>query len=148
MFFMIPATVAAVQQTAAGAHVARGSELAGQGKLDEAIREFREAIRLNPEYAEAHYDLGAALFELDNGVDEALVEFREALRINPGDAETHNTFGLALLEAGNVDEALHEYREALRLNPQYAEARYNLGNALDRSEEHTSELQSPMYLVC
>ena len=79
---MIPATVAAVQQTAAGAHVARGSELAGQGKLDEAIREFREAIRLNPEYAEAHYDLGAALFELDNGVDEALAEFREALRIN------------------------------------------------------------------
>src|SRR5436309_11228197 len=112
-------------------HAAFGCELAEQRKLDAAVSEFREALRINPQYAQAHYYLGAALFELDNGVDEALVELREAIRLNPENAEAHNTLGLALLEQGSVDEATHEYREVLRIDPQYAEAHYNLGNALD-----------------
>src|SRR5438876_119055 len=112
-------------------HAAFGCELAERRKLDAAVSEFREALRINPEYAQAHYYLGAALFELDNGVDEALVELREAIRLNPENAEAHNTMGLALLEQGSVDEATHEYREVLRIDPQYAEAHYNLGNALD-----------------
>src|SRR2546427_416126 len=112
-------------------HAAFGCELAEQRKLEAAVSEFREALRINPQYAQAHYYLGAALFELDNGVDEALVELREAIRLNPENAEAHNTLGLALLEQGSVDEAMREYREVLRIDPQYAEAHYNLGNALD-----------------
>src|SRR5438094_145131 len=115
-------------------HAAFGCELAEQRKLDAAVSEFREALRINPQYAQAHYYLGAALFELDNGVDEALVELREAIRLNPENAEAHNTLGLALLEQGSVDEAMSEYREVLRIDPQYAEAHYNLGNALDDQE--------------
>src|SRR3989475_3100186 len=112
-------------------HAAFGCELAEQRKLDAAVSEFREALRINPQYARAHYYLGAALFELDNGVAEAVVELREAIRLDPENAEAHNTLGLALLEQGSADEAMREYREALRIDPQYAEPHYNLGNALD-----------------
>src|SRR5437762_884571 len=128
-------------------HAAFGCELAEQRKLDAAVSEFREALRINPQYAQAHYYLGAALFELDNGVDEALVELREAIRLNPENAEAHNTLGLALLEQGSVDEAMREYREVLRIDPQYAEAHYNLGNALDdqgRPEAAAAEYREAM----
>ncbi|PYR96224.1 MAG: serine/threonine protein kinase, partial [Acidobacteria bacterium] len=66
--------------------------LALQGKLDEAIAEHREALRINPQYAEAHNYLGNALLEQGN-VDEAIAEHREALRINPQYAEAHNYLG-------------------------------------------------------
>ena len=55
-------------------HSALGSELADQGKLDDAVLEF-EAIRVNPRYAQAHYNLGAALLELDNGVEKRWLNF-------------------------------------------------------------------------
>ena len=46
-------------------HAAFGCELAEQRKLDAAVSEFREALRINPQYAQAHYYLGAALFAID-----------------------------------------------------------------------------------
>src|SRR5947208_16316465 len=68
-------------------HAAFGCELAEQGKLDAAVSEFREALRINPQYAQANYVLGAALCELDRGVDEARVELREAIRPHPENAK-------------------------------------------------------------
>jgi len=53
-----------------------------QGKLDEGIRHFREALRINPDFAEAHYNIGAAL-AWQGKLDEGIRHFREALRINP-----------------------------------------------------------------
>ncbi len=44
-----------------GFHYGLGSALSGQGKLDEAVAEYREAIRLKPDYAEAHCNLASIL---------------------------------------------------------------------------------------
>jgi len=74
----------------AEAHTAFGCELAQAGKLDDALLEFREALRISRQSPRAPYYLGAALFELDNGVDEVVVEFREAIRLDPRNAEAHN----------------------------------------------------------
>src|SRR5262249_566211 len=49
------------QQSDAKAFLNRGADLAGEGMLDAAIAEFREAIRLQPDYVEAHYNLGVAV---------------------------------------------------------------------------------------
>src|SRR5436309_2094371 len=113
----------------AEAHYYLGYALAGQGKLDEAVGEFLNALRINAEYAEAHTGLGNAL-GLQDKLDEAIAEQREALRINPQYAEAHNYLGIALLEQGKLEEAIAEYRETLRINPNYEEAHYNLGVAL------------------
>ena len=75
----------AVRPGSAMAHTRLGIALATQGKLDEAIAEFREAIRLKPDDAAAHYNLGNALH--DHGkLDEAIAECREAIRLKPDDA--------------------------------------------------------------
>ena len=100
-----------------------------QGKLDEAIAAYREAIRLKPDDAEAHYNLGIALSG-QGKLDEAIAEYREAIRLKPDYAEAHYNLGIALDGQGKLDEAIAEYREAIRLKPDYAEAHYNLGIAL------------------
>ena len=63
-----------------------------QGKLDEAIAAYREAIRLKPDYAEAHSNLGIALAG-QGKLDEAIAEYREAIRLKPDYAAAHNNLG-------------------------------------------------------
>ena len=53
-----------------------------QERLDEAVAAYREAIRLKPDYAQAHYNLGTALFAQEK-FDEADAEFAEAKRLKP-----------------------------------------------------------------
>ena len=69
-----------------------GNALHSQGKLDEAIAEYRTAIRLKPDYAEAHNNLGAAL-GAQGKTEEAIAECRTAIRIKPDYAEAHNNLG-------------------------------------------------------
>jgi tetratricopeptide (TPR) repeat protein len=60
-------------------------------RLPEAIAEYHAAIRLDPNYAEAHMNLGNALASSPGHLPEAITEYREALRIAPGLAAGHYT---------------------------------------------------------
>jgi Flp pilus assembly protein TadD len=65
-------------KTAQAANLTLGAALSNQGRHAEAIAECREAIRLEPDHAGAHYNLGRAL--QDQGrVEQALAEYRKAL---------------------------------------------------------------------
>jgi tetratricopeptide (TPR) repeat protein len=105
-----------------------GAALLRQGKLDEAIDQYQEAIRLKPDYANAHNNLGIALARKGQ-TDEAIRQYREALRLKPDHADAHNGLGVALHEKGQMDEAVRHLQEALRLKPDHGDAHYNLGVA-------------------
>jgi Flp pilus assembly protein TadD len=109
-----------------------GLAFAGQGKIDEAASAFLEAIRLRPDFPEAHYNLAVALGRLGRK-EEAIPHFREALRIPPRDADACNRIGVSLMRLGRTAEAVSRFREALRLSPGHAEARFNLAVSLERS---------------
>jgi eukaryotic-like serine/threonine-protein kinase len=104
--------------------------LQAQSKLDEAVLAYREVIRLRPNFAGAHSNLGSALRQ-QGKVDEAIDECREAIRLKPNVPESHNALGRALADQKKLDEAIAEYREAIRLRPSYPEPRNDLGIALE-----------------
>ena len=111
------------------AHLNLGLILQKQGRGDEAIAQWREALDIKPNYAEAHVNLGAVL--ADRGcVDEGIAHYRMVLSADPEQAEAHNNFGLILQRQKKVDEAIAHWQKALELRPDHAEARYNLANAL------------------
>jgi len=92
----------------------------GRGRLAEAERHFREAVRANPHYAAAHANLGAAL--ADQGrPEEAVPHLVEALRLESS-YDTHMNLGDVLVRLGRRDEATEQFRRALRLRPGDAEA--------------------------
>jgi len=94
-----------------------------QHRLDEAIKEFQESLRLKPDEAQAHNNLGNALVE-QGRLEEAIGHYLEALRLNPdNNPEAHYNLGVALARKGNRDEAVPHLTEALRLKPDYTEAR-------------------------
>jgi protein O-mannosyl-transferase len=111
------------------AHARLGLVLSKEGRLNEAISQYREALRLKPDDADAHYDLANALYR--KGLwDEAISEYREDLKLSPDDPEGHNNLGAVLFRKGNVNEAINQFQEALRLKPDYANAQKNLAAAM------------------
>ena len=108
------------------AHYLLGNALADRGQIDEAIRQYQEAIRLQPGYAEYHYNLGSVLAR-SGQTGEAIRQLQEALRLQPDNVMARLNLGNALDESGQIDEAIRQYQEALRLQPDNAMAHLNLG---------------------
>ena len=98
-------------------------------RMDEAIASFNKALKIKPDFAQAHNSLGIAL--RDQGrLDEAIASIHNALRAKPEYAQAHNNLGAALKDQDRLDEAIASYGKALQLKPDYAEALNNLGIAL------------------
>jgi len=106
-----------------------GRALAGQGRIDEAIAQYSQALRINPDFPEAHYNLGHALAG-QGKIDEAIAQYSQALRIEPDFTEAHINLGVALARQGRFDEAMAHYSQALRINPDSPAVHNNLGLAL------------------
>ncbi|MGA2602903.1 MAG: tetratricopeptide repeat protein [Verrucomicrobiia bacterium] len=108
-----------------------GMQLQGAGQVQEAIRQYEQALRLYPDLADAHINLGTAMLQ-SGRIQEAIGHYEQALRIKPDLPKGHNDFGLALQQMGRVQEAIGHYDQALRLKPDYAEAHNNVGVALQQ----------------
>ena len=109
-------------------HNARGIELADRGWLEEAAKEFRRAIELDPGSAHARENLGAVLAE-QRHYREALVELLAAVELDPETASVHFSLATFLADHG-ADMAAEGYRAALALDPTFPDAQLNLGLTL------------------
>lgn len=112
-----------------------------QGKLNEAIAEYKAALEINPQLAEAHSNLGLIYNQMHN-YGQALAEFRKALAINPKDAITYNGIGAALRAEKDLLGAIKNWQTAVNLDPKLATAHYNLGTAYEIQKEYEKALAS------
>ncbi|PKP56543.1 MAG: hypothetical protein CVT88_10080, partial [Candidatus Altiarchaeales archaeon HGW-Altiarchaeales-1] len=126
----------------------RGNLFYNLNEFEEAEKEYRKAIRINPNYAGAHNNLGLLLQNLKR-YKEAEKEYREAIRINPNLAGAHYNLGRLLQNLKRYEEAEKEYKEAIRINPNLADAHNNLGvllQNLKRYEEAEKEYREAIRL--
>ncbi|MBI4690014.1 MAG: tetratricopeptide repeat protein [Nitrospirae bacterium] len=110
------------------AHLNLGIGYRSKGLVDEAIEQYRIAVRLKPDCALSYYNLGNAFF--DKGYfDRAVKQYKIAIRFKPDYAEAYNNLANAYVEIGWNDIAIEFYRTAIRFKPHCAEAYGNLANA-------------------
>jgi tetratricopeptide (TPR) repeat protein len=86
------------------AHKIAGLALVTMRKLDAALVEYREALRLKPNYELVHYDLGI-LYDFKNDKQAAIAEYKAALELNPKDTNARFKLGKALRALGRITEA-------------------------------------------
>jgi formylglycine-generating enzyme required for sulfatase activity/Flp pilus assembly protein TadD/tRNA A-37 threonylcarbamoyl transferase component Bud32 len=110
-------------------HVLKGDALFSKADLKGAIAEYRTAMRLKPDVANARGLRGLEL-EYDGNIDGAIAEYREMVRLGPNDPRAHFGLGVNLGLKGDWGGEITEEREAIRLRPDYADAHFNLGLAL------------------
>ena len=111
------------------AHNHLGLVLAAQGKLEEAIEHYEQALQIKPNYAYAHNNLGNALAR-QGKLTEAIQHYERALQIKPDYAKAYNNLGNALARQGKLTEAIQHYERALQIKPDDATACNNLAVAL------------------
>ena len=95
------------------------------GRESESIARYEDAIRLKPDYVDAHNSLGLVLAHAGRFRD-AIGHYEDALRIQPNQAKVHNNFGNALRAIGRLDEAVGHYNQALAIDPNSVSALTNL----------------------
>jgi Tfp pilus assembly protein PilF len=89
----------------------RGACFAGLDQMNLAKENYEKAIKLNPGYAKAHYNLAGALLEI-NEFDSSIQSYQNALFIEPDYAQAHNNLGNVLKEIGQFDNAIQSYEKS------------------------------------
>ncbi len=110
----------------ASAHNNLGNVFKETNQIDEAMEEYKKAVRIDPENAKAHFNL-ASLYQEQGNMNDAVLHYREAIRIKPDLEEAYNNLGNILVKEGRFEEALKEYKKAIKISPDYFPANLNLG---------------------
>lgn len=104
-----------------------GMENSKNAEYSEAIDAFEHAIKLKPDYAEAHFGLGNVYYSLHR-YTEAIDEYKNAVEAKPEYFDAHVTLGVVSSMLSRYDEAIDAFKKAVKIKPKNAEAFYNLGN--------------------
>jgi Flp pilus assembly protein TadD len=123
----------------------RAIQLHRSGKFDEAIREYRKCLALDPENFLARADLGAALAH-QGRYTEAIREYKQALRIQPGNQEVELNLGLAHYKAMQLNDAIRELLPLHGAEPGNLQISLLLGDSYFRLGEYrkTADLLAPL----
>ena len=103
-----------------------GSFYKSNDQLDVAVKKFKQALTLKPDYAEVHYNLGVTLRELGQ-IEEAIKSYKNALNIKNTYPNAHYNLGNALVSIKQYDDAIKHFESAVFFNPKFAQAYNNLG---------------------
>jgi len=96
--------------------LALGIKLAGEGKVESAVENMRKAIKIFPDYFDAHLELGNIFLKAEQ-FNEAIAELDLARQVNPNDERAYQSFGLLLMKQRSFAMAVAIFAEAARLNP-------------------------------
>jgi serine/threonine-protein kinase len=109
----------ALDSTLAEAHASLAfARMYGNWDFDGAAREFREAIRLDPDYPVARYWYAELLMVLGR-YDEAVEQARRGVELAPAAAIAQHLLGWALIEAGSIASGVAAERRAVELEPDF-----------------------------
>lgn len=95
------------------------------GRLEEAEREIRKALEIEPTWARAHGIL-ALILRLGGHLKDAEKEAKAAIALEPGEEEHFNNYANLLVEMRRFREAEAQYRAAMKVDPENARPYYNL----------------------
>jgi tetratricopeptide (TPR) repeat protein len=103
----------------ADAYFGRGLCLQGLGRErdEQAVADYRSVIRLRPDDAPAHNQLGL-IFQARGDHAAAIAEFNTALLLNPADYLAENNLSASLIALGRFEEAIAVLQQAIRLKPE------------------------------
>ncbi|MBI5182310.1 MAG: tetratricopeptide repeat protein [Nitrospirae bacterium] len=97
-------------------HFEKGAALEEDGKLDEAIVEYRIAAKLSPDDPDIHFNLGLTYLKKKQN-KEAIVEYKKVVELSPRDSDAYKLLGIAYIQEGDKKEAIRQWKNSLRINP-------------------------------
>ena len=112
-----------------------GIVLLRKGNPEKALEAFRKALDLDPNFALAHLNVGAALMDMNSAsprpdrLAEAIIHLKKAAELDPTMTLAFRGLATAFQEAGRPDEALAAWEKAVISDPADDFSILNLGQA-------------------
>ena len=122
------------------AHYNLGNIYLNEGRLDDAVREFKASIRIKDWDPKSHSNLGKALIGL-NRIPEAVREYEIAAGLEPDQAQGLVKLGAVYGMAGRLDEAVVVLLKSIAFDPGQPDAYNNLGSVYTRRERYAEAEQ-------
>lgn len=116
-----------------------------KGKLEQAKKNFKQALEINEKNPRAKGNLGFIYFQLGNN-EQALSLMQTAVKKLPRSTDHRYNLGVLYSAMGRSDKAIEQYERALDLRPEYHQARINMGIELARMG-HTQEAATHLQKV-
>jgi len=104
----------------------KGLELVGKASYVDAVQSFQEALAIDPEFADAVYNLGVAL-EMLKSYEKAKEQLENAAALRPKNAKFIFALGNCLFHLGDFPEAIRAFEKVTGIDPSHAKALYSLG---------------------
>ncbi len=119
--------------TAYQVRLLNGEALEAQGKYDQAITEYREVLKRNPELPDIHDRIGRLLLagpKTEENKQAARREFEEELKVNPANSGAEYILGELARQDQQFPVAIGHFEKATKLDPQFADAFIGLGRSM------------------
>ncbi len=107
----------------------------------EAMQQFEQALKQNPELPEAHFGMGE-ISRIKGDLSTAEARYQQAIRSNGSYGLAHYRLGSVYARTGKLEQAIEQFRLALEIHPNFSEARDSLQQLLSKQtkEVHTDLL--------
>jgi len=109
-------------------HYNKGVDLINEGKYDEAIVEYNQAIEIDQNFTQAYFGRGLAYFR-EKQYDSAIASLNMAIVLAPDDAEAYYLRGSSYYIKRQYNQAILDYTLAIKLDPADVQSFRYRGNA-------------------
>jgi len=110
------------------------------GRMEDALREANEAVRLNPDHDTPYFIQGQILF--DTGMlDQSLTALHKALQINPNHTDALNLSGSIHFRTGRFDEAIRLLKRSIQTSPMRFKSYYMLARIYEAKGDSEKALE-------
>ncbi|KPJ66090.1 MAG: hypothetical protein AMJ43_09160 [Coxiella sp. DG_40] len=129
--------------------VDKANSFKAAGNLTEAVRRYKQALEIDPHWAEVRVQLGVAYYEMGMH-DEAITTIKRAIKTSPDFIGAYINLGTAYINNRMYDDAISTLQKAVGIDPNNTASHYNLGVAYTQKgmfDEAISEFEKTITLV-
>jgi eukaryotic-like serine/threonine-protein kinase len=123
------------------AHTARAAALSAAWKWDEAEREFKRALELNPNSAGTHYFYAFSVLLPQKRIEESLQQFRTALSLDPLSPIINTNYAVVLMADHRFPEAAAQFQKVVDRDPTFIPGHFKLSQLYATTGDFTRALQ-------
>ena len=127
-------------------YLEKARALVKQGKLDEALGQYQEALKINPTFALAYHGMGQ-LYKTKGYADKAIEMYNKAIELDPAMSVAYYDLGIMYdnnttkqPKYNNPHQAVSLLNKSIKLNPNYAEAYYAIARAYENVEDRENSI--------
>lgn len=106
----------------------KGNMAMSAGYNNVAIRFFKKAIEIDPNYLESYINIGL-LYNKEGDTKKAISYYEKAIAVDPDFTKAHYNLGVIYAKKGKLDKAISEFKKCISINPDLAKAHSQLGPA-------------------